>query len=90
MPQNELRPRPGSQRNAVRCLASVGMVLAASFVASPVRAQTFDPAYPFCLQSYGPTGGIACRYVSMADCRITASGRSAQCIANPYYGKRRR
>ena len=26
----------------------------------------------------------------MAQCRLSASARAAQCISNPYYGKRRR
>jgi hypothetical protein len=53
----------------------------------PARAQTYDPHYPFCLQTYGITGnGIHCRYMSMAACQVSASGQAAQCIANPYYG----
>jgi hypothetical protein len=56
----------------------------------PAQAQAYDPAYPVCLQSYGLQSGISCRFASMAQCRAVASGRSAQCIANPYYGKRRR
>ena len=59
-------------------------------VAGPAHAQMYDPAYPVCLQSYGLTSGISCRFTSMLACRAVASGRSAQCIANPYYGKRRR
>lgn len=54
------------------------------------QAQMYDPAYPVCLQSYGLTSGISCRFTSMPQCRAVASARSAQCIANPYYGKRRR
>src|SRR3954463_1394890 len=56
----------------------------------PAQAQMYDSAYPVCLQTYGPQSGITCRFTSMALCRTLASGRSAQCIANPYYGKRRR
>jgi hypothetical protein len=56
----------------------------------PARAQMYDPAYPICLQTYGLQSGISCRFTSMGSCRAVASGRSAQCIANPYYGKRRR
>lgn len=75
---------------AFRCFASAVAVLALASMPSAASAQTFDPAYPVCLQSYGPTGGISCRYASMAECKVAASGRSAQCMANPYYGKRRR
>ena len=55
----------------------------------PARAQTYDPNYPVCLQIY--QGGIAdfyfeCSYRTMAQCAASASGRSAQCVVNPYYG----
>ena len=55
-----------------------------------VRAQMYDPTFPVCLQSYGLQSGISCRFTSMGQCRAVASGRSAQCIANPYYGKQHR
>ena len=48
-------------------------------------AQTYDPAYPVCLQVYGPISYYECRYTSLAQCAATASGRSAQCVVNPYY-----
>jgi hypothetical protein len=54
---------------------------------APARAQTYDPRYPVCLQTYGISGqGISCRYPSMEACQISAMGRAAQCISNPYYG----
>jgi uncharacterized protein DUF3551 len=65
-------------------------VLLLALATGPARAQTYDPAYPVCLQTYGLTSGISCRFTSMPQCRAVASGRSAQCIVNPYYGKRRR
>ena len=63
-----------------------------TFLAAPAaRAQTYDSAYPVCLQRYGPDGNsISCRYGSLAQCQAVASGRAAQCITNPYYGKARR
>jgi hypothetical protein len=55
--------------------------------AVPARAQTYDPAYPVCLQSYGMDGGvIECGFNSLAQCAASALGRSAQCITNPYFG----
>ena len=58
----------------------------AAVLASPARAQTYDPAYPICLQVYGIQGGyIACGYTSMDQCRLSAWGRAAQCIVNPYF-----
>jgi hypothetical protein len=54
--------------------------------AAPASAQTYNPDYPICLQVYARGGGyIACGYTSMDQCRWTASGRAAQCIANPYF-----
>ena len=54
----------------------------------PARAQTYDPHYPVCLQTYGISGNaISCRYPSMEACQVSAMGRAAQCIANPYYGQ---
>jgi hypothetical protein len=62
------------------------LTAAAVMTAAPARAQTYDPAYPICLQVYGIGGGyIACGYTSLAQCNATASGRSAQCIVNPYF-----
>ncbi len=54
--------------------------------AAPARAQTYDPNYPVCLQTYGFDGGyIDCSFTSLAQCNQTASGRAAQCIVNPYF-----
>jgi hypothetical protein len=74
---------------SVRALA-IAVLLLIGVATAPARAQMYDPAYPVCLQTYGLTSGISCRFTSMPACRAVASGRSAQCIANPYYGKRRR
>jgi hypothetical protein len=50
------------------------------------RAQTYSPDYPVCLQTYGINGGyIECGYTSLAQCGLSASGRAAQCINNPYF-----
>ena len=64
---------------AVLCIGGLGV---------PVQAQTYDPHYPVCLQTYGISGnGISCRYPSMEACQVSAMGRAAQCIANPYFGQ---
>jgi hypothetical protein len=57
----------------------------AAALALPARAQTYDPRYPVCMQTYGFMDGIACRYTSMEQCRFLAQGRAAQCIVNPYF-----
>ena len=75
----------------MRTMACSLLLLGLALAASPVRAQTYDPNYPICLQAYGITGNyISCRYRSMAQCKVSASARAAQCIVNPYFGKRRR
>ena len=62
------------------------LAIAAALTATPALAQTYDPNYPVCLQTYGIGGGyIDCSYTSLAVCGATASGRAAQCIANPYF-----
>jgi Protein of unknown function (DUF3551) len=62
------------------------LTIAAVMTAAPARSQAYDPAYPVCLQTYGIGGGyIGCGYTSLAQCNATASGRAAQCIANPYF-----
>jgi predicted secreted Zn-dependent protease len=61
-------------------------VAVVAMLAAPARAQTYAPGYPICLQTYGITGNsIDCSYTSMEQCRASASGRAAQCIANPYF-----
>ena len=75
----------------MRILALAILTMAAAAVAPPARAQTYDPAYPVCLQIYQ---GIAdyyfeCGYTSLAQCNMSASGRAAQCIVNPYYKGRK-
>ena len=61
-------------------------VIGAILIAAPARAQTYDPNYPVCLQTYSIGGGsIDCSFASLAQCAMTASGRSAQCLTNPYF-----
>lgn len=59
---------------------------AAILAAAPSHAQTYDPNFPVCLQVYVPRGGyIDCSFTSLPQCQATASGRGAQCYANPYF-----
>ena len=56
--------------------------------AAPTLAQTYSPDYPVCLQAYGPKGDyIECGYTSLAQCALSASGRAAQCMINPYFAR---
>ncbi|WP_291859598.1 DUF3551 domain-containing protein [Bradyrhizobium sp.] len=64
------------------------LTLATFFTAEAASAQTYDPKYPVCLQVYQGWNDyyFECGYTSLAQCRMSASGRAAQCIVNPYYG----
>lgn len=75
----------------MRILTSTIVIVATVFTAAAARAQTYDPAYPVCLQVYqGFTDYyFECGYTSLAQCNASASGRSAQCVVNPYYTGRK-
>jgi len=85
----EIRMKPPHSPARVMSLTILVTIFAAAIVLPvPARAQTYDPSYPVCLQIYQ---GIAdfyfeCGYRTMAQCAASASGRSAQCVVNPYYG----
>jgi hypothetical protein len=63
------------------------LAAAAVLTATPAPAQTYDPKYPVCLQVYQGFVDFyfECAYTSMAQCQMSASGRSAACVVNPYY-----
>jgi Protein of unknown function (DUF3551) len=71
----------------MRIPALVILTLVTVSAAPSARAQTYDPSYPVCLQVY--QGFVdyyfECRYTSLAQCNMSASGRAAQCVVNPYY-----
>jgi hypothetical protein len=72
----------------MRILACTALTIATALVAAPALAQTYDPNYPVCLQTYGIDGSyIECSFTSLAQCAATASGRSAQCLTNPYFAQ---
>ena len=71
----------------MRISALAVLTAAVLLTAAPARAQTYDPAYPVCIQTYGIDGSfIECSFNSLAQCAGSASGRAAQCITNPYFG----
>jgi hypothetical protein len=76
-------PRP---HIIARTLAWAILAVAVSS-AMPARAQTYDPKYPVCLQNFDDVMHFSfdCSYTSMAQCEMSASGRAARCIVNPYY-----
>jgi hypothetical protein len=70
----------------MRTLAGLVLAIAVTLAAASARAQTYDPAYPICLQTFGRAGNaFDCSYTSMGQCRLSASGIAAQCVINPYF-----
>ena len=71
----------------MRIAAFAGLAIATFLTAGPAQAQTYDPKYPVCLQIYQSMVDyyFECAYTSLPQCQMSASGRSAQCIVNPYY-----
>jgi hypothetical protein len=61
------------------------LMIATVLTAAPARAQTYDPAYPVCLHVYGRATYYECRYTSLPQCNVSASGRAAHCVINPYF-----
>jgi hypothetical protein len=76
--------RESMMRIPALAVLTIGMAL----TSAPAAAQTYDPGYPVCLQTYGRDGNsISCGYYSLAQCNAAASGRAAQCIVNPYFAR---
>ena len=72
----------------MRVLAWTILTIGTMLVAAPARAQTYDPNFPVCLQTYAIGGGyIDCSFTSLAQCAGSASGRAAQCLNNPYFAQ---
>lgn len=74
----------------MRVMVCVATMVTTIGISLPAWGQTYDPHYPVCIQTYGPFGGISCKYSSMANCRLSASGGAAQCLPNPYFGHQRK
>lgn len=74
----------------MRVLALAILTIVTVWAAGPVRAQTYNPNYPVCLHVYDLGANyIECAYTSLAQCAMTASGRAAECIVNPYFARAR-
>lgn len=69
---------------AIAAAAILGSVIPS---ATPARAQTYDPRYLVCLQIYQGFADyyFECGYTSIPQCQMSASGRAAQCVINPFY-----
>jgi hypothetical protein len=70
----------------MRNLVLVVFTILPVWAAQPASAQTYDPSYPVCLHVYDLGANyFQCGYSSLTQCAISASGRAAQCVVNPYY-----
>jgi hypothetical protein len=69
----------------MRVLALAILAMGAASAAAPAQAQTYDPSYPVCLHVYGRSSYYECTYNTLPQCNASASGRSAQCVVNPYF-----
>lgn len=71
----------------MRILAMVVLAAGTVMAAQPASAQTYDPAFPFCMRVVPWGGGTYedCTYYTMGQCQASASGRAAQCNPNPFY-----
>src|SRR6476661_7552858 len=78
---------PHRKESLMRILALTILAVGMASAAPSARAQTYDPNYPVCLQIYQSWKDyyFECAYTSLAQCNMSASGRAAQCIINPYY-----
>jgi hypothetical protein len=73
-------------RWSLAALMVIGMP--ACFDGSPAAAQNPAGDGAFCIRGfvYGGGGGLGdCSFSSYEQCRATASGQEAWCLANPYY-----
>jgi Protein of unknown function (DUF3551) len=68
----------------MRAPALAILAIAAAAIAGPAAAQTYGSGYPVCMHVYGPATYYECRFTSLDQCTMSASGRSAQCVLNPY------
>lgn len=75
----------------MRILALAILTIATASAAPSARAQTYSPDYPVCLQIYQGWNDyyFECAYTSLPQCNMSASGRAAQCVINPYYAGRK-
>jgi hypothetical protein len=62
-------------------------ILAIGFLAAgQAQAQTYNPAFPVCMNVVEWGGTYEdCSFDTIAQCRVSAAGRGAQCNPNPYY-----
>jgi hypothetical protein len=68
----------------MRILALAVLAIGTISAAASAQAQTYGSPYPVCLHVYGPITYYECSYTSLPQCNLSAAGRAAQCVLNPY------
>jgi Protein of unknown function (DUF3551) len=62
------------------------LTVSAVLTAASASAQTYNPRYPVCLQSYAIGGEIIkCAFDTLAQCNASTRGGGGQCINNPFF-----
>jgi hypothetical protein len=73
-----------SEKEALMRILALAILAIVSI--GPAGAQTYDPAYPVCLHVWTWANDYYdCTYTTLPQCNASASGRSAQCLINPYF-----
>lgn len=71
-----IRPQIGFPAVALACLFAIASP-------SPAKAEI---DYPYCMKVYVPGGPYTdCSFSTLAQCQMSASGRSALCYRDPFY-----
>jgi uncharacterized protein DUF3551 len=77
----------GSGRGTMRGILWPILGIATICIASPAQAVgRYDSNYPVCMEAYGSEGSrIECFFMSIEQCKASASGSSGTCFNNPTY-----
>jgi hypothetical protein len=68
----------------MRILALAMLAIGTVSMVAPAAAQPYDH-HPVCLRVFGDPTYTECSYVTLAQCKASASGRGAECFNNPYF-----
>ncbi|WP_349509700.1 DUF3551 domain-containing protein [Bradyrhizobium sp. Tv2a-2] len=68
-------------------LAYIALAGATILAVDPATAQRHDPRFPYCIERFrsGRSSYVDCRFTSLGQCRMTASGLRARCFRNPFF-----
>jgi hypothetical protein len=84
--QVSFRERASRKGTTMKTALALTVAAAALLVSASAKAQVGDTDYPVCQQVYSIGGGYTtCSFTSLEQCKLSASGRAAQCFVNPFY-----